>query len=210
MWRFARVVFVIVVAQLLFITPIILLIKVHTKLYGGWAILSQHTSSFFTVPELTYAQKFLMDNLFYSLPSFLTFTEREILHIQDITFLIIGIFVYFAALLAILAVLIFSKNIRNFFITKSFRIYISFIVFSSVLVVTTSIYFSFDKLFIFLHKLIFNNEYWLLANDALLINIYPPQFFKHMMFFALTFMIIFYIITVAISYSLEKKYGNII
>ena len=203
-----KTIFTLVLTESLFVTPLVILAEFHSTFYAVWVITSKHVSSYFSVTELVIAQQRLMENLFTSLPSTLTFMEKELLHLQDIVYLLIGLYVYLAALVTTLIVMFFWKKIRDFFITGRFRRLLTVLVWGSIAFILVGIRFAFEPIFLLLHENIFTNDYWLLPESALLINIYPPHFFEDMLFLALTLTVIFYIVTIAISYSLEKKYGN--
>ncbi|MGM5483606.1 MAG: DUF1461 domain-containing protein [Nanobdellota archaeon] len=122
------------------------------------------------------------------------FTEREIIHMYDVKALIVVLMIIFFILATqtIISLIMLNKKIetsKSIFI-KSFK-HLKNIkwIFISIIII---IIMFFKQSFILFHKIIFNNNYWILPSDSMLIKAYPETFFLKMtiLFFIISLIII--------------------
>lgn len=109
------------------------------------------------------------------------YSEREILHLKDIQDLIVTekkVTIFFIFLLYLLLILILIiQKFKEFFKTIFFS---NIVALTLYIVLGTILYFNFEYIFIYFHQITFNNDYWILNPEDLLINTFPPQLFADM------------------------------
>ena len=107
------------------------------------------------------------------------FSEREIMHMEDVKDLYSVCFVVrnvtFVLFAAVITLMIVKKKIKFFANCVKYACISSF---SLIAVLIAVIAFNFERAFEIFHKIFFNNDMWLLDLDTdLLINILPESFF---------------------------------
>jgi len=96
------------------------------------------------------------------------YTEREIVHLEDVKNLMNILKIVLYILFFFILILLFNKDISNILI-------ISGLITIGIVILLFLIDFSF--LFTKFHEILFTNDYWLLDKNTLLIKTYPLEFF---------------------------------
>jgi integral membrane protein (TIGR01906 family) len=192
----------------LFLIPLSILILLHSVLYPLWLNHTNYSSSFFEHNELISSQRILAKALYAKPLDSLVLSEREQVHINDVVNLVHGVFVYTIFLVSILLLIGLKKWHRGNVCLREFRKNISIMYVVTLLFLILAFTLQFDRTFLLFHRLVFRNDFWQLNVYDLLINVYPPEFFKVMLMSLLTLSLFFYIVTIAISYTLYNKYDK--
>ncbi len=100
------------------------------------------------------------------------YTEKEILHLNDVKTLINNI-IFFLYFLIILFFLLITKYFKE--LNKILMISFLFVLFLSTILVILN----FSSLFYNFHLIFFKNNLWLLDKEAALIKLFPEIFFKN-------------------------------
>ena len=106
------------------------------------------------------------------------FSEREILHLQDVKSLILNILLILNLLFIIAFIMLGYMMYKKDYSAISF----SFILGGSIaLAITLAIIIisslSFENMFVSFHQMAFSNDFWLLPTDSSLIKMFNPMFF---------------------------------
>ena len=110
------------------------------------------------------------------------YNEREIIHLKDVKELIDNtirlLYLVSFILILIFSYLIYKEKYKE--IGKLFY-YSGLINLIIILVLTVFFLTNFQNGFIIFHKIFFTNDYWILSNDSLLVNIFTEYFFMQML-----------------------------
>lgn len=110
-----------------------------------------------------------------------SFSEIEIMHVQDVKALIddVNFIFYSLGILFILLISYLSYKKERFSreIIKGCLVTILII-----FILGLAFYFSFEKLFYYFHIVAFSNDYWLLEEGSLLLSKFPLEFFYNFIF----------------------------
>jgi integral membrane protein (TIGR01906 family) len=123
------------------------------------------------------------------------YSEREILHLRDVRNLIWTS--WFLILLCTVAIIYASKkqNLKKELKKGAYYTGIAIILLSLI-------FLNFSDAFITFHKIIFTNDYWLLPETSLLIQMFPERFFiestKQILLYSLILTLFTYILAVKI------------
>ena len=191
---------------LLFVS-LTLLIFIHTYFYSFWLTTTGYTSEYFSSHELVASQNILAGALFEQPLSGVALSHRERLHIADVVDIATAV-VFSTAIAIVLLLLVGDTKPRQFIFTSTlFRIAVSITYSIPFIAAGFFLLRSFDEAFLLFHTIAFTNDFWQLYPTDLLINVYPPIFFKHMLYALLTLSLFFYIISITFSFILERRYG---
>lgn len=193
----------------LILVPISVLIFSHTLLYQKWITFRNYESPYYAQHEIIVMQQQL-DNAVYGVSVInLPLTEREQIHVHDVADLTFSIAFISAIVLVLLSLLSDSRKDHFVFSSMYFRIAVTVWYMLPVFFIGGSFIVSFDQTFLYFHSIAFKNDAWLLYPSDILINVYPPEFFQDMILLLLTLSVVSYIVTIVLSYYLEKKYAII-
>ncbi len=107
------------------------------------------------------------------------YSEREIIHLKDVKNIINNAFTIFYITLIIniitLCYLITNKKYKSLCTILTYSGIFTAVI---ILLFMMSAYTNFDYLFTNFHRITFSNDYWMMYEDALLINIYKEEFFR--------------------------------
>jgi integral membrane protein (TIGR01906 family) len=100
------------------------------------------------------------------------FSLREITHMRDVKNVIrTALLILFASFIVSFILILLLKNRRAVFKHAAVCVLIF------ILFLGTAIIMNFDFTFILLHKILFRNDFWLLPENAVLIQMFPASFF---------------------------------
>lgn len=137
------------------------------------------------------------------------YSEREILHLEDVKQLIKNTMVLFYIILAIsllLFIYLTAKGYHNY-LSKTL-INGGTICISLIILLALYFFINFDASFIIFHKIFFRNDLWLLSNESLLVNIFTEKFFLHIFRKILTTSIILSLILIILGITIQKVYKS--
>ena len=142
------------------------------------------------------------------------FTEKDILHMEDVRTLYNVSFytmIFFIAIFIISSILIMVlyKNHTMFYITRTFnKILLAFIV--SIIVLSGIISYNFNSFWIKFHQLLFSNDLWLLSPDeSNLIKMVPEEFFISLITTIILHILLLFIALFVLNNIFKKKFRNI-
>ena len=101
------------------------------------------------------------------------YSEREIIHLKDVRRLI-WLSIILLILFTIPCIISLLKDTKEHIRKECFKGGIYSLI---ILVGISLVLLSFSHTFILFHKILFTNDYWLLPADALLIQMFPEEFF---------------------------------
>ncbi len=137
------------------------------------------------------------------------FQEREFLHLEDIARLLHSLLlltiIVALSFIAVIGALVFLAPV------KARRVFPLSLAFSSALYLVGGTLFAlfFEETFLGFHLLVFPNEFWILGEDYLLYQLFPPSFFQlsALPFFALSafLMLASYLLHVLLRRTLKGK-----
>lgn len=106
------------------------------------------------------------------------YNEQELSHLRDVRDIFLYLRILYVFLLAVLLPLIYFSSFSKEKLERTVKIS-TFMTWLSV-ILFSSIFLSFDKVFYKFHVLVFDNDHWLLdASSSNLINMFPAQFFAN-------------------------------
>lgn len=134
------------------------------------------------------------------------FTAREQAHLVEITAMIMAVGSLWKIglgfiLVAIGWLAVFRKASYRISRLLRWSVVINFLLFLFFVLATL---FDFSVFFIAWHQLVFNNDWWLLPPESMLIQTYPESFFNFMFIIWLIFLLIFSIVFMVISLKIKK------
>ena len=142
------------------------------------------------------------------------FTEKDILHMEDVRTLYNVSFytmIFFIAIFIISTILIMVlyKNHTMFYITRTFnKTLLAFIV--SIIVLSGIISYNFNSFWIKFHQLLFSNDLWLLSPDeSNLIKMVPEEFFISLITTIILHILLLFIALFVLNNIFKKKFRNI-
>ena len=196
--------FVILYTKLLFLLPLTILIFFHTAFYPLWMAWANYATPFYTTTALEVGQKSLAKSIFNKdVLDSISLSDSERLHAYDVVGLVRLIIAL--TIIALLFILALSDK-KRIFLSPLFRTSVSLFYGIALLFIFIMFIGFYETLFLKFHTIIFTNDFWLLPQESLLLNIYPPKYFQHMLSILLTLSFIFYIVSIIISYSSYKAY----
>ena len=132
-------------------------------------------------------------------------TSKEIAHLVEVRGIIISTFLIVIGCLFSLfwfwARGAFTHIMKNAWAMYAFYSIMFFSITASIVAL-----FKFDLFFLYFHKSFFFNDWWLLNEDNILINIFPPEFVGFLFMLLLTLSAIFTIIVAVINVRLKRKH----
>lgn len=132
------------------------------------------------------------------------YTQREVLHLQDVKNLFKSFTLIFYVLI-ILFLILFSLLL--FYKYKFIHLILIFNFFFVIFILLLSLLFyfiNFNWLFNHFHLLLFNNNYWILDNSDILIQLYPQSFFISAFLRIIFYYSIFGVISFVVGFALMK------
>ena len=142
------------------------------------------------------------------------FTEKDILHMEDVRTLYNVSFytmIFFIAIFIISTILIMFlyKNHTMFYITRTFnKTLLAFIV--SIIVLSGIISYNFNSFWIKFHQLLFSNDLWLLSPDeSNLIKMVPEEFFISLITTIILHILLLFIALFVLNNIFKKRFRNI-
>ena len=142
------------------------------------------------------------------------FTEKDILHMEDVRTLYNVSFytmIFFIAIFIISTILIMVlyKNHTMFYITRTFnKTLLAFIVL--IIVLAGIISYNFNSFWIKFHQLLFSNDLWLLSPDeSNLIKMVPEEFFISLITTIILHILLLFIALFVLNNIFKKRFRNI-
>ena len=142
------------------------------------------------------------------------FTEKDILHMEDVRTLYNVSFytmIFFIAIFIISTILIMFlyKNYTMFYITRTFnKTLLAFIVL--IIVLAGIISYNFNSFWIKFHQLLFSNDLWLLSPDeSNLIKMVPEEFFISLITTIILHILLLFIALFVLNNIFKKRFRNI-
>ena len=139
------------------------------------------------------------------------FTEKDILHMEDVRTLYNVSFytmIFFIAIFIISTILIIFlyKNCTMFYITRTFnKTLLAFIVL--IIVLASIISYNFNSFWIRFHQLLFSNDLWLLSPDeSNLIKMVPEEFFISLITTIILHILILFVSLFVLNNIFKKKF----
>lgn len=143
----------------------------------------------------------------FKLP-FLPSSVEGVTHFIEVKklFLKLDFILFFSTILTIFSIYVGNKH-KNY----SFLKWCSNFIFFTCITLFSTFYWNFDKCFTFFHKLLFNNDYWLLdPKTDPIINTLPEDYFMHCAIFILLLIITFSIILRLLHKKVKRWWINIL